>query len=170
MSAKLGEPPPIQPTNGKRGLLRIGSSAANTQIFRRVLEKMSGETVIGPGDAEPEPGAAAGEPRSRNGEPEPEFSAVADKPRSEARNMSPASAEELEPSPDPVSALRQLAIAAEPDLVAAAIPEPVALPKRKAKPKESESRPAPTKRAAASWPPKLPSKDPDWDDSLEANE
>jgi DNA-binding response OmpR family regulator len=170
MSAKLGEPPPIQPTNGKRGLLRIGSSAANTQIFRRVLEKMSGETVIGPGDAEPEPGAAAGEPRSRNGEPEPEFSAVADKPRSEARNMSPASAEELEPSPDPVSALRQLAIAAEPDLVAAAIPEPVALPKRKAKPKESEPRPAPTKRAAASWPPKLPSKDPDWDDSLEANE
>jgi len=117
-----------------------------------VLEKMSGETVIGVG------------------EPEPDFAAAADKLLSEARNSSPATAEELEPSPDPVSALRQLAIAAEPDLVAEAIPEPVVLPKRKSKPKEAEPRPAPTKRAAASWPPKLPSRDPDWDDSLEANE
>ena len=154
MSAKLGEPPPIQPSNGKRLPIRIGSSAADTQIFRRVLEKMSGGTVIGVG------------------EPEPESAAVADKPRSEARDLSPARAEELEPSPDPVSALRQLAIAAEPDRVADAIPEPVALPKRRAKPKEPGPKPAPSKpaaakRAAPSWPPTLPSDDPEWDDSLE---
>ncbi|MGH2621004.1 MAG: hypothetical protein ACRDHG_10610, partial [Anaerolineales bacterium] len=61
MSAKLGAPPPIQPSNGKRGSFRIGSSAADTQIFRRVLEKMSGETVIGLGEPEPELAAAADE-------------------------------------------------------------------------------------------------------------
>ena len=172
MSAKLGEPPPIQPSNGKRRPLRIGSSAADTQVFRRVLEKMTGKLVLGPSEAEPE------------------LSAAADKPRSEARELSPAAAEKLEPSPDPVSALRQLAIAAEPDLVAEALPEPLVPPKRKLKPKEPEpapykptaskpapskpapskptaSKPAPSKRAAPSWPPTLPSNEPDWDDSLE---
>jgi len=174
MSAKLGEPPPIQPSNGKRRPIRIGSSAADTQIFRRVLEKMSGGAVIGVG------------------EPEPDSAAAADKPRSEARDLSPATAEELEPSPDPVAALRQLAIAAEPEIVAEALPEALVPPKRKTKPKEPEPKPAPpkpapskpalskpapskpapskpaaSKRAAPSWPPKLPSNDPEWDDSLE---
>jgi len=174
MSAKLGEPAPIQPVNGKRRPLRIGSSAADTQIFRRVLEKMSGETVIGVG------------------EPEPELAAVADKPRSEAGDLSPATAEELEPSPDPVSALRQLAIAAQPAVVPEELPETLVAAKRKAKPKEPEpkpppakvsppkpaaskpappkpapSKPAASKRAVPSWPPTLPSDDPEWDDSLE---
>jgi hypothetical protein len=129
-----------------------------------VLEKMSGGTVIGVG------------------EPEPDFAAAADRLLSEARDLPPATAEELEPSPDPVSALRQLAIAAEPDFVAEALPEPLVPPKRKLKRKESEpkpapskpatskpspSKPAPSKRAAPSWPPTLPSNEPDWDDSLE---
>jgi len=149
MSAKLGAPPPIQPANGSRSPIRIGSSAADTQIFRRVLEKMSGGTVIGVG------------------EPEPDFAAAADRLLSEARDLPPATAEELEPSPDPVSALRQLAIAAEPDFVAEALPEPLVPPKRKLKRKESEPKPAPSKRAAPSWPPTLPSNEPDWDDSLE---
>jgi len=179
MSAKLGEPPPIQPSNGKRPPIRIGSSAADTQIFRRVLEKMSGGTVIGVGETEPDLSEAANEPRS------------------EARDLSPATAEELEPSPDPVSALRRLAIAAEPDLVAEPPPEALVPPKRKLSRKEPEpkpapskpapskpapskpapskpaasmpapSKPAPSKRAAPSWPPTLPSNDADWDDSLE---
>jgi hypothetical protein len=160
MSAKLGEPPPIQPANGKRRMIRIGSSAADTQIFRRVLERMSGEKVIGPGEPEPGPGAAADEPRSRNGE------------------LSPADIDLLEPTPDPAPLLRketkasQPAPVAEAKRLAEAMPRPV-VPLKRSRPtqsKESEPSPAPTKRTAASWPPKLPSKDPDWDDSLEANE
>ncbi len=149
MNAKLGVPPPIKTSNGKRGPIRIGSSAADTQIFRRVLEKMSGEAVIGLGEPEPPAGAAASEPRVH------------------ARELSSVSAEEQEPSPDPVSALRQLAIAAEPALAAAPVPEPALPPKRKAKPKEPEPKPARSKRAAPNWPPTLPSDDPEWDDSLE---
>ncbi|MGH2620792.1 MAG: response regulator [Anaerolineales bacterium] len=171
MSTKLGEPPPIQPSNGKRRPIRIGSSAADTQIFRRVLEKMSGETVIG------------------LGEPEPELAAAADEPRSRDRVTSQAENEELEPTPDPDSVLRRLADAAEPALVAEAIPEPGFPSKRPrpAKPKESgakpahsqsapsvpppsklaPSKPASPKRAAPSWPPTLPSDDPEWEDSLE---
>ena len=149
MNAKLGEPPPIQPTNGKRGPIRIGSSAANTQIFRRVLEKMSGETVIGP--EEPEPAAAAAEPRSRS------------------RDLPAAEVGQLEPALDPVAALRELAVAAASDFGAEVAAEPVVPPKqaRAAQAKELEPKPASAKRATRSWPPKLPSNDPEWDDALE---
>jgi hypothetical protein len=149
MNAKLGEPPPIQPTNGKRGPIRIGSSAANTQIFRRVLEKMSGETVIGP--EEPEPAAAAAEPLSRS------------------RDLPAAEVEQLEPALDPVAALRELAVAAASDFAAEVAAEPVVPPKqaRAAQAKELEPKPAAAKRATKSWPPKLPSNDPEWDDALE---
>jgi hypothetical protein len=152
MNAKLGEPPPIQPTNGKRGPIRIGSSAANTQIFRRVLEKMSGETVIGL--EEPEPAAAADEPRSQN------------------RKLPTAEVERPELTLDPVAALRELAVAAASDFAAEVALEPVVPPKqaRAAQPKAPEPKPASAKRATKSWPPKLPSNDPDWEDSLETNE
>jgi hypothetical protein len=154
MNAKLGEPPPVQPTNGKRGPIRIGSSAADTQIFRRVLEKMSGETVIGVG------------------EPEPELAAAADKPRSQNRELPTAEVERPELTLDPVAALRELAVAAASDFAAEVALEPVVPPKqaRAAQPKAPEPKPASAKRATKSWPPKLPSNDPDWEDSLETNE
>jgi hypothetical protein len=165
MNAKLGEPAPIRPGNGKRGPIRIGSSAADTQVFRRVLEKMSGESVIGPGEAAPEPRKVPAE--------------------SAAPKRKPAAAvpQVEEPDEDPVAALRRAVRDPDPEpVIEAAVEEPAApkAPRSQAKKPATTSakKPAPApaktpesppakKASKKSWPPTLPSSDPDWDDSLE---
>jgi DNA-binding response OmpR family regulator len=147
MNAKLGEPTPIRPSNGKRGTLRIGSSAANTQVFRRVLEKMSGETVVGPGEPEPEARAVPTEPGAPKREPDAAGSQVG------------------EPAEDPVAALRRSV--REPEPVREAVVESRLAPKASRAQAKKPAPPPAKKPSKKSWPPTLPSSDPDWDDSLE---
>ncbi len=154
MSAKLGEPAPIQAANGNRRPFRIGSSEANTQIFRRVLEKMSGETVIGPGDPDPE-----SEPSPTSSDP------------SRSRNPASSAVETHQPipAPEPAGFPAHKTETGEPEPIPEAMAEPAAPVKRPRppRPKEPEPRPSPAKVEPAGWPPQVPSEDPDWDDSLD---
>ena len=123
IDAKL-ETPTDLPNNGRSGPLKIGSSVADTQIFRKVLAGLSGSEVEGLSGEKVEP-------------PKKKPKAKQDKT---AEPAPPAQETEAEPLPQPAPEL-----AAEPE------PESVAM------------------KASGEWPPKKPSDDEDWDDTLDTS-
>lgn len=146
MDAKLETPVELPKTNGDQeyappqhdGPITIQASQADTQIFRKVLEGLSGTNVLS-GDYE----KAAEEPMPDNGDVVAEVDHSLDDLRAEFSETPvdepPVEVQQTEPPPPSTGELRA---AEEPD------PEPI-------------------RADPAQWPPVLPTEDEDWDDELD---
>ncbi|GMR10373.1 MAG: hypothetical protein BMS9Abin28_1194 [Anaerolineae bacterium] len=147
MNAKLKTPVGLPNTNGNQeyappqhdGPITIQASQADTQMFRKVLEGLSGTKVLSGDYERPEE-----EPPKSNGD----IAAKAGDGPNEMRaqlSEAPASEVHIEAPPVPPSAEGF---------------RPV---------QEPEPEPQPVQAAPATWPPTLPTKDDDWDDQLDVS-
>lgn len=158
MNAKLKTPTELPNANGDRdyappeheGPITIQASQADTQMFRKVLEGLSGTEVLS-GDYEKPPE----EPPMKNGD-----SVVKAEKGLDEMVVAEEGMNELR------SAVRE---APEPEV-------PFEAPQAEATPpapeelhQVQEPDPEPVHAQPANWPPTLPTKDDDWDDELDVS-